>query len=132
MKPVTEYTPIRATKAGFCGRCRSCRAQRAWEKNHPDQRYEDRPLRPRIHQPEQPKARPVPTTRTCTDCGATKEIAEFVRIKECALGWYGDGRECRARRARERYQSDAEERERQKARVRRNRLRRLQSTLAPP
>jgi hypothetical protein len=66
------------------------------------------------------------TSRTCTECGQTKAITEFVRIRACVNGWYGRCRLCRAQRARERYQSDPEERERQKDRVRRNRRRRQQ------
>lgn len=64
------------------------------------------------------------TTRTCTECRRTMSITEFVRIRACFNGWYGRCRACRARRARERYQSDPVERERQKDRVRRNRRRR--------
>jgi hypothetical protein len=85
-------------------------------------------MRHRSRQPEERNSRPVPTTRTCTDCGATRPIAEFTCIKTCALSWYGRCREYRARRTRERYWVDPAEREAQKARVQGNRLRQRQST----
>ena len=53
--------------------------------------------------------------RTCTDCGEAKAVDAFVPIRACKDGWYGRCRACRARRARERYQSDPIEREIQKA-----------------
>jgi len=43
--------------------------------------------------------------RTWTDCGDTKEVDQFLPIKACKQGWYGRCRECRNRRARERYWS---------------------------
>jgi hypothetical protein len=52
--------------------------------------------------------------RVCTDCGLSKAVAEFTPIKACKQGWYGRCRACRAKRARERYQSDPIERETQK------------------
>ena len=51
----------------------------------------------------------------------------FVRIRQSRDGYYGRCHDCRARRARERYQADPIERERQKARVQRNRLRAKQA-----
>src|SRR5215469_1831767 len=66
------------------------------------------------------RPRPAPATRTCTDRGAIKAIAEFTPIAACRSGWYGRCRKCRARRGRERYWADPAEREAQKARVRRN------------
>src|SRR5712691_8299553 len=75
------------------------------------------------------RAREAPTQRTCTDCGEIKPIAAFIRIRGCINGWYGRCRACRARRSRERYQSDPQERERQKDHVRRTRLRRRMARL---
>jgi hypothetical protein len=51
-------------------------------------------------------------------------MSEFTPIKACKSGWYGRCRDCRARRARERYRADAVAREKQKARSARNRTRR--------
>jgi hypothetical protein len=53
-----------------------------------------------------PQPPPPNAPRTCTDCGLSRSIDEFVRIKACAFGWYGRCRLCRNRRARERYQSN--------------------------
>jgi DNA-binding XRE family transcriptional regulator len=78
----------------------------------------------------QPQPRQPPTERMCADCGAIKPISDFVPIRQTRTGHYGRCRACRARRARERYQSDPQERERQKARVKRNRLRRQQLATA--
>ena len=75
--------------------------------------------------PEVKRARQQQSERICTDCGQTKPVDAFVRIRACQEGWYGRCRACRARRARERYQSDTQERERQKARVKRNRAKKL-------
>ena len=108
-KPTSEFTPIRGTPR-YYGRCKACRARRAWEQAHPGRQYVKRDR--------------TPAERTCTDCGKHKPIAEFVRIKACKAGWYGRCRACRARRARERYRANPQEREVQKARVRRNRQRR--------
>ena len=58
--------------------------------------------------------------RQCTDCGGPRPVRGFVAIKDTA-GVYLCCRICRARRARERYQSNPQERERQKARVRSSR-----------
>jgi hypothetical protein len=75
---------------------------------------------------DQPKAKP--TTRTCTDCKLTKLLTEYTPIAH-KQGWYGRCRVCRARRARERYQSDPVWREKQKARAARNRHRSDTSTV---
>ena len=110
-------------KPHYYGRCKACRARRAWERAHPGLRYADWVAeRERVE------------WRTCTDCRQVKTAAEFVRVKTCRQGCYGRCRACRARRARERYQNDPLERERQKARVRRNRRRRRSAALplAPP
>src|SRR5437762_1436680 len=52
--------------------------------------------------------REPPTCRTCTDCGQTKGLEAFVPIKATRTGHYGRCRECRNRRARERYHSNAD------------------------
>jgi len=75
--------------------------------------------RPRRTPPAPPKL-----DRACTDCGLTLPLRAFVRIRSRPHGYYGRCRACRARRARERYQTDPSEREAQKARVRRNSLKR--------
>jgi hypothetical protein len=151
-KSLEAFTPIRGTPH-YHGRCKMCRARRAWEQAHPGRRYADRNSGKTL-------------VRTCTDCGEVKATAEFVRImwnatpgdadkddedellrsvlpaspflitsiKACKAGCYGRCRACRAKRAKERYQTDPLERERQKARVRRNRQRRRSARvpLAPP
>jgi hypothetical protein len=99
--------------ARYYGKCKSCRARRAWERAHPGLDYDSRKV-----------ASTEAAARACTDCGLTKGIGEFVPIKQCKQGWYGRCRACRAKRARERYETDPFERELQKARVKRNRLRR--------
>jgi len=95
-----------------------------WERNHPGRRYEDRPLRQTDRQPHRSEARPIPSVRSCKECGLVKAIAEFTPTKRRTAGWYGRCRVCRARRVRERYWAVPDEREQQKARVRRNRQRR--------
>jgi len=115
-KPLEAFTPIRGTSR-YYGRCKTCRARRAWERTHPGARYVDR--------------REGAVVRRCTECHEVKPIEAFVRIRSCKAGWYGRCRACRAKRARQRYQSDPLEREVQKARVRRNRARRrMQALLA--
>jgi hypothetical protein len=122
-KPLDAFTPIRGT-SGFCGRCNARRARRALERAHPGLNYVDRKASkerpPAAVDRESREGRP----RLCTDCRGTKPVAEFVPIRACKQDWYGWCRACRAKRARERYQTDPHERELQKARVRRNRLRR--------
>ncbi len=93
-----------------------------------------------LSSPSEPEIRPPkpatkvtrrsPTERTCTDCGKTKPIEEFVPIRACKQGWYGRCRVCRAKRARERYQTDPQARERDKLRVRRTRERKRLRQLA--
>ena len=109
-EPLEAFTPIRGTSR-YYGRCKACRARRAWEQVHLGCQYVGR-------RSEQS------AVRTCTDCSLVKATAEFTPIKACKQGWYGRCRDCRAKRARERYQADPLERELQKARVRRNRERR--------
>src|SRR5215472_13947199 len=123
-KPPAEFTPIASSKSGYYGPCRACRARLAWQRNHPGRRYEDRPVRHADRQPQQSEAKPIPSVRTCTECGLVKALGEFMPIAACRSGWYGRCRVCRAKRARERYWADPDERERQKARVRRNGQRR--------
>jgi hypothetical protein len=122
-KPLDAFTPIRGT-SGYYGRCKACRARRAWERAHPGRDYEARERENTEPRASVDRRAREARLRVCTDCGATKAVAEFVPIRACKQGWYGRCRACRAKRARERYQSDPLERERQKARVRRNRLRR--------
>lgn len=64
--------------------------------------------------------------RRCTDCGLVKPLDDehFLPIKACRRGWYGRCRECRNRRARERYHSTAEIRQAEIARSQRNNLKR--------
>jgi len=68
--------------------------------------------------------RKKPRERTCRDCGVTMPISEFTPIKACKSGRDVRCRDCRARRARERYRADPVAREKQKARLARNRTRR--------
>ena len=140
-KALTEFSQNKGAP-WYHRRCKPCRARRTWERQHPGKNYDERampgevtksPTQPQPRIPPRPTARgettplsqprsripPRPTSRTCTDCGETKLIEEYVRIV-ASHGWYGRCRACRARRARERYAADPEERERQKARVRRN------------
>jgi hypothetical protein len=72
------------------------------------------------------RVRELPSERTCADCGETKGLEMFQRIKATKNGFYGRCRACRAKRARQRYWADPKEREAQVQRVRRNRLRRLE------
>jgi hypothetical protein len=65
-----------------------------------------------------------PGMRTCTDCGQTKLLDCFVRIKQRHSARYGRCRDCRNRRARERYHSTPEIRAAEIARAWRNKLRR--------
>src|SRR5215831_1373138 len=66
--------------------------------------------------------------RPCADCKKTLPLQAYVPIKGRPPGAvYGRCRACRAARARERYQAHPAEREKQQARVRRGRLRRMQS-----
>ena len=120
-KPVDEYTRIRACVAGWYGRCRACRARRAWERSHPGQRYEERLER---------KATTA-VTRVCSDCGLEKPITEYTPIKSCVAGWYGRCKICRNRRARERYHSSAEIQAAEFARSARNEKQRRLSSAAP-
>ncbi len=64
--------------------------------------------------------------RRCTDCGLLKPLDDehYLPIKACRRGWYGRCRECRNRRARERYHSTCEIRQAEIARSRRNNLKR--------
>ena len=62
--------------------------------------------------------------RTCTDCGQTKIIDEFQRIRACKAGWYGRCRDCRNARKRTRYHSNADARAAEIARSTRNRQKR--------
>jgi hypothetical protein len=68
--------------------------------------------------------REPPTCRTCTDCGQRKGLEAFVPIKATRTGHYGRCRECRNRRARERYHSNADARAAEIARSLRNTRRR--------
>ena len=65
-----------------------------------------------------------PTMRTCTDCGQTKIIDGFQRIKACKAGWYGRCRDCRNARKRARYRSNGAARAAEIARSTRNRQKR--------
>lgn len=71
-----------------------------------------------------PKQRCQDSLRTCTDCGLTKPLADYVRIRACVAGWYGRCRVCRNRRARERYHSSPKIRAAEIARSSRNQKRR--------
>jgi hypothetical protein len=122
-RALEAFTPIRGTR-GYYGRCKSCRARRAWERAHPGVDYSERVPTAAMQRAGVERQSAEAQLRVCTDCGLSKAVAEFVRIKACKQGWYGRCRACRAKRARERYQSDPREREAQKARVRRNGLRR--------
>ena len=62
--------------------------------------------------------------RTCTECGETKPIEAFVRIKKWPKYVYGRCRACRNRRARERYHSSETIRQAEIARSWRNQLKR--------
>ena len=69
--------------------------------------------------------------RTCVDCGLTRPLDEYVRIRACVAGWYGRCRICRNRRARERYHSSPEIRAAEIARSSRNQKRRRMSAANP-
>jgi hypothetical protein len=110
-KALDAFTPIRGTPY-YYGRCKACRARRAWEQAHPGLRYAARGTKQLLW-------------RTCTECGETKPLdAAFTRIKGCKQGWYGRCRACRAKRAMGRYWADANEREVQKQRAKHYRDRR--------
>ncbi len=59
--------------------------------------------------------------RICTDCGITKPLTAFVRIKNSKNGYYGRCRACRAELARQRYQGDRDVRASDIQRAQRNR-----------
>jgi DNA-binding XRE family transcriptional regulator len=71
----------------------------------------------------------VATDRQCTDCMKLKPRSAFVPIAGTHRV-YGRCRVCRARRARERYQTDPQERMRQMERVRRNRTKNARQSAA--
>ena len=62
--------------------------------------------------------------RACTDCGETKPIDAYVRIKSTPNGFYGGCRDCRAKRYRERYHANPAVRANEIRRAQRNRARR--------
>jgi hypothetical protein len=62
--------------------------------------------------------------RTCTDCGETKLLDAFRKIKRRKSAVYGRCRACRNRLARERYHSSAAIRRAEIARAWRNKLKR--------
>ena len=134
LKTLDAYVRIRATVTGHYGRCRVCRARRARERRAAGPEAVTRAAAARgvaadrLTPNAQPRksARPQMTERVCTDCGLLKPLDAFVRIRASATGHYGRCRVCRARRARERYQSDPNERATQILRARRNRLKRLE------
>ena len=72
---------------------------------------------------------------TCTDCAQTRPLAQFVRIRQSREAYYGRCRICRARRARERYNSKPDVRAAEIARAWKNKQdrrsrRRLQAAAA--
>src|SRR6266581_2014260 len=87
-KPLDAFTPIRGT-SGYYGRCKVCRARRAWERAHPGLDYGDRVLKEAGRRAGVDRQSGDAGPRVCTDCGAMKPVAEFVRIKACKQGWYG-------------------------------------------
>src|SRR5262245_15501711 len=89
MKEVAEFAPIASSRSGYHGRCRACRARLAWERNRPGQRYEDRPVRQADRQPHRSEARPIPSVRSCKECGRDKAIARFPQINRRAAGRNG-------------------------------------------
>jgi hypothetical protein len=64
--------------------------------------------------------------RGCSDCGLVKPLDDehFLTIKACKRGWHGRCRECRNRRARERYHSTEQTRRAEIARAWKNKVRR--------
>jgi DNA-binding XRE family transcriptional regulator len=63
-------------------------------------------------------------TRRCTECHQVKPLTGFVHIAGTPSAYYGRCRECRNRRARERYRSSPSVRAAEIARSRRNQVRR--------
>lgn len=90
-KPASEFTSLKNSRY-LRTRCKDCRAASARAAYTP---------RPRGQ-------RERPTERTCTECGPTKPIAQFVHICRTRTGYYGRCRSCRNARARERYHSSPE------------------------
>src|SRR5215471_20626528 len=88
-KPLADFTKPNRGMPWYHRRRKPCRARYLWEKAHPGQRYEERPTM------ANPGSRipPRPVTRTCSDCGETKPIEDYVRIV-ASHGWYGRCRAC--------------------------------------
>jgi hypothetical protein len=147
LKPASAFTPIRGTNKVY-GRCKACRARRAREAKarvaEARQVEPTRASRPRRakRQPkpgairEKPRRsasapRPLATERTCTDCGQTKPLTGFLRIRANKAGYYGRCRTCRNAKARARYHSNEPARLAEIERSKRNSQRRkLASQLA--
>jgi DNA-binding XRE family transcriptional regulator len=66
-------------------------------------------------------ARTASGAQVCSDCGLSKPLDCFTRIRACREGFYGRCKGCRAARARERYRTDAKFRAREQERARRKR-----------
>ena len=123
-KPLDAFTPMKGTPYRY-GRCKACRAAKAraeraglvWLPPAPTEFRSAANNRP-------PGVTEEPTERTCTECGETRAISAFVRIKGTARV-YGRCRECRNARARERYHSSPEVRQADIARAARNQAKRL-------
>jgi hypothetical protein len=90
-KPLDDFTPTNGTRYRK-KTCKPCRATAARE----------------AYAPASKRARATDAERTCTDCGQTKELLAFMPIKRWPKYVYGRCRECRNRRARERYHSTPE------------------------
>jgi hypothetical protein len=99
-KPIEAFTPIRGTRYTHT-RCKPCRAARARARgvalgHVPSTSTIAQTMRAR----EAQKAEGV---LTCKECGETKPLDSFVRIRQSRAAYYGRCRGCRARRAREQY-----------------------------
>lgn len=112
-KPASEFTSLK-NKRYLRTKCRDCRAAAAKAGYLP---------RPKV-------LRAPPAERTCTQCGLTKPIVEFVHICRTRTGYYGKCRTCRNAAARARYRSSPEIRAADIARSRRNKLARRSRKLS--
>jgi predicted RNA-binding protein YlxR (DUF448 family) len=113
-KSLSGYLPIKATKRGYYGRCRACRHARARARNGAHHVFADQVAAAKAKLGE----------RKCTECGETKPLSGFLRIRATKTGYYGRCRACRKARARTRHHSNERARLAEIERSKRNSRRR--------
>src|SRR5262249_5917006 len=94
-KPLSGSLSIESTKRGYYGRCRACRNARARARRGAGQ----------VLQVEA-AASTIPGERTCKECGETKPLSGFLRVKDTKSGYNGRCRLCRNAAVRARYHSN--------------------------